>query len=59
MSQIHPETGESLAIFQTTNPIVFVMFISLFFDLLYQRGYRRYYFWRLNEKVSVYEAATD
>ena len=27
--------------FSKTNPIVFVMFISLFFDLLYQRGYQR------------------
>ena len=26
------------------------MFIYLFFDLLYQRGYRIWYFWRLNEK---------
>ena len=27
--------------FQNTNPIIFVTFISLFFDLLYQRGYQR------------------
>ena len=39
--QIHPETGESLAFFQNTNPIIFVTFISLFFDLLYQRGYQK------------------
>ena len=26
---------------QDTNPIVFVIFIPLFFDLLYQRGYQR------------------
>ena len=41
MRQIQPETGESLLFFQNTNPIIFVLFISLFFDLLYQRGYQR------------------
>ena len=41
MRQIHPETEESLAMFQNTNPIVFVMFISVFSQLLYQRGYLR------------------
>ena len=41
MRQLRPETGESLAIFQNTNPIVFVTLISLFFDLLYQRGHQR------------------
>ena len=41
MRQIQAETGESLAIFQNTNAIVFVILISLFFDLLYQRGYQR------------------
>ena len=29
--------------FQNTNPIIFVTFISLFFDFLYQRGYQRWY----------------
>ena len=38
--QIQPETGESLVFFQNTNSIIFVMFISLFFDSLYQRGYQ-------------------
>ena len=28
--------------FQNTNPIVFVMFISLFFVILYQRSYKRW-----------------
>ena len=32
--------GNSLFFFQNTNPIIFVMFIPLFFDLLYQRGYQ-------------------
>ena len=50
MRQIQTETGKSLAIFQNTNPIVLVMFISLFFDLLNQRRYRRKSLWRLNEK---------
>ena len=30
MRQIRPETGESLAIFQNTDPIIFVLFISIF-----------------------------
>ena len=41
MSQIQPETGESLVFFLNTNPAKFVMFISLLFDLMYQRGYQR------------------
>ena len=45
--------------FQNTNPTVFVMFISLFFELLYLIGYHRKYFGRLNENVLFYEAATD
>ena len=35
-------------IFQNTNPILFVLFVSIFFDLMYQRGYQRKYFWILN-----------
>ena len=58
MRQLWPETGESLAIFQNTNPIIFVTFISLFFDLLYQREYQRQYFWTSHLKVLAYEAAT-
>ena len=50
--------GNPLYLFQNTNPIIFVTFISLFFDLLYQRGYQRQYFWTLNLKVLAYEAAT-
>ena len=33
--------GNTLYFFLNTNPIIFVMFISLLFDLLYQRGYQR------------------
>ena len=33
--------GNILYFFQNDNPIIFVTFISLFFDLLYQRGYQR------------------
>ena len=58
MRQLRLETGESLAIFQNTDPIVFVLFIYLFFDLLYQIGYQRQYFWTLSLKVLAYEAAT-
>ena len=32
--------GNPLYFFQNTNPIIFVTFIYLFFDLLYQRGYQ-------------------
>ena len=39
-----------------SNCICFVYFYI--FDLLYQRGYQRQYFWTLNLKVLVYEAAT-
>ena len=39
--QIQPETGEYLMFFQSTNPIIFVKFVSLFFELLYQRGYQK------------------
>ena len=49
MRQLRPETGESLAILQNTDPIVFVLFIIIF-DLLYQRGYQRQYFWTLKFK---------
>ena len=41
MRKLRPETGESLAIFQNTDPIVFVLFISFIFDLLYKRGYQK------------------
>ena len=50
--------SNTLQFFQNTDPIVFVLFISLFFDLLYQRGYQRQYFWTLHLKVLAYEAAT-
>ena len=44
MRHIQTEEGESLVIFfQNTNPILFVVFISWFFDLMYQRGYRGYH----------------
>ena len=38
--QIHPETRDCLVFFQHTNWIIFVTFVSLFFDLLYQRDYQ-------------------
>ena len=58
MWQLRPEIGESLAIFQNTDPIVFVLFIYLFFELLYQRGFRGQYFWTLNLEALAYEEAT-
>ena len=58
MRQLWPETGECLATFQNTNTIVFVLFIFIIFDLLYQRGYQSQYFCTLNLKVLAYEAAT-
>ena len=39
-----------------SNCICFIYFYI--FDLLYQRGYQRQYFWTLNSKVLAYEAAT-
>ena len=36
--------------FQNTNPILFVIFISYCFDLLYQRGYQRYDFLEIKWK---------
>ena len=50
--------GNPLYLFQNTNPIIFVMFIPLFFDLLYQRGFQWQYFWSLHLKVLAYEADT-
>ena len=49
--QLVPETGEHLAFpsFKTPTKIDF-LFIYLFFDLLYQRGYQRQYFWILYKK---------
>ena len=41
IGQVQPETGESLVLFQKSNPILFVMYISLFFDILYQSDYQR------------------
>ena len=38
MRQIHTETWESIAFIQKTNPIIFVMFISLFFDYCIKKG---------------------
>ena len=38
MRQLRPETGESLVIFQNTDPIVFVLFISLFFTYCIKEG---------------------
>ena len=59
MRQLRPETGESLALFQNTDPIVFVLFISYIFDLLYQRGYQRQYFWTLHLKVLAFGTLFD
>ena len=50
--------GEYLVIIKKTDPIVFVLFIYQFLDLLYQRGYQGEYFWILNLKLLAFEAAT-
>ena len=57
MMQLRPETGESLANFQNTDPIVFVLFIFLFL-LTVSKRHQRQYRWTLNLKVLAYEAAT-
>ena len=57
MRQLWPETWEPLAIFQNTDPIVFVLFISLLFELLYHRGHQRKYIYRINLKsVSLWDS---
>ena len=38
MRELRPETGEYLAIFQYTHPIVFVLFISLFLTCFIKEG---------------------
>ena len=38
MRQLRPETGESLPIFQNTDPIAFVLFISLFLTYCIKEG---------------------
>ena len=38
MRQLQPETGESLEIFQNTDPIVFVLFISIFLNYCIKEG---------------------
>ena len=38
MRQLWPETEESLAIFLNTDPIVFVLFIYLFFTCFIKEG---------------------
>ena len=38
MRQLRPEKGESLAIFQNTDPLVFVLFISLFLTYCIKEG---------------------
>ena len=44
MRQIRPETEESLAIFQNTDPIVFVLFISLFSNTVSKRIPKEIYY---------------
>ena len=39
--QLRPETGESPAIFKSTNKIVFVLSPVLLFYLIYQKDYQR------------------
>ena len=58
MRNIRPETGKPLAIFQGIDPIVFVLFISLFLTYCIKKGNQRQYFWTLNLKVLSYEADT-
>ena len=44
--------------FQNTDPIVFVLFISLFFAYCIEEGIKGKIFWRLNKNGMAYEAAT-
>ena len=36
--------------FQNTDPILFILFVFLFFDLLFQRGYQGHYIWKIEFK---------
>ena len=58
MRQLWPETGEPLAIFHSTDPIVFVLFISIFLTYCIKEGIKGNIFWTLKLKVLAYEAAT-
>ena len=49
--------GNTLYIFFNIIPIIFVTFIFLFFDLFFKEVIKGKIFWRLNKKVSAYEAA--
>ena len=57
MRQLRPKQGSTLQFFSKhwSNCICFVCFST--FDLLYQRGYQRQYFWTLHLKVLAYEAS--
>ena len=59
MRQLRPETGESFAIFfKTLIQLYFFINFSIF-DLLYQRGYQRKYFWAISLKLLAYEATVN
>ena len=51
MRQLWSETEESLAMFQNIDPIVFVLFISLFLTYCIKEGIKGKIFWTLNLKV--------
>ena len=58
MRKIQPEIGESLAIFQNTNTIVFVTLFLYSLTCCIKDVIKGKIFWRLNEKVTAHEAAT-
>ena len=59
MRHLQPKTGEYFASFSKTLIQLYWVFVFSIFDLIYQRGYQRQYYWTLNSKVFAYEAAID
>ena len=45
-------------LYQNTDPIVFALFVSLYFWLTVSKGHQGQYFWTLDLKALAYEAAT-
>ena len=48
MRQLQPETGKSLPIFQNTDPIAFVLFISLFLTYCIKEGNKSHHIRKTN-----------
>ena len=58
MRHLRPKIRESIEFFQSTDPIVFVLFICLFLFTVSKRVLKEIV-WKLYLKVLAYEAATN